>query len=542
MSRLFLLLFLPLLLLLCVVFGQRFEAAPYEIDRNGEAALVEQLKRSEGLGSWGGGATAGGSSFRQVRRLSLPPAQPSSARYTWRAFVPNELNEAFTQEELRNLGWNSTAGAFSKEQRRCLGKYTGPLQAPEYWCCIGSYSSGGSLKWAPDGCALGPAGGADYLYRYVPVAGEDAEEVAGGTARHRTANLGDAVGLLARAWGRPLGGGPNVTVSVVGDSVMAQLAGQALCPLNAAAFEVTLPVWVSTKKHPHPTDLACPGKGALHFCALSRQHVRPLGGEEEAPAQTVTFNMVRNYRPCFDEPGGCLEQMGAGSDVIFMNWGVHFLLKRKTDFVEQLTSVLRTLRASYRRSARAAALSGGHQMPQVLVWREAAAQHHLSDGGEFPPERSPGLGLSREDFRVMEKMCQPIRIFQTVPYMWRDVLIRQLAEGLGYSIVFLNKTSLHNPPPAPPPPPVPDTTANETAPILYWVPFYHMTEKLPQAHPGGSGPRCEATHYCSTQYVWEHALDGLYRAVYLHRLWFAPAAGPLLPPRPPPGLPPFAAY
>lgn len=137
---------------------------------------------------------------------------------------------------------------------------------------------------------------------------------------------------------------------------------------------------------------------------------------------------------------------------------------------------------------------------KALVWRESSAQHHLSEGGEFPvtefPESEcvslcmcgdatcvngcvrrcvcvwralgtrphdgawtgvpppkttlftqntptthtiPGLGVSKVQALHDGPLCHPLKFGARVAPQWRDKLVLQLADDLGYHVKFLGE-------------------------------------------------------------------------------------------------------
>lgn len=65
------------------------------------------------------------------------------------------------------------------------------------------------------------------------------------------------------------------------------------------------------------------------------------------------------------------------SDVLVINFGLHYMLKEKNIYVDEMTHFLSTLKAF------------ANTPGKVLIWRETSAQHHLNEGGEYPLVEEP---------------------------------------------------------------------------------------------------------------------------------------------------------
>lgn len=77
------------------------------------------------------------------------------------------------------------------------------------------------------------------------------------------------------------------------------------------------------------------------------------------------------------------------------------------------------------------------------------SQHHDNEGGEY---KSAGN-------KVKTKNCVDVVYGDRFSHMWRDVIVRDVALGLGFDIVWLNETS---------------NGAEKSERPLYWLPALEM--------------------------------------------------------------------
>ena len=87
--------------------------------------------------------------------------------------------------------------------------------------------------------------------------------------------------------------------------------------------------------------------------------------------------------------------------------------------------------------------------------------------------------------------------------MWRDVIVRDVALGLGFDIVWLNETSSDLEKPERP---------------LYWLPALEMSRSWVPFHKVNAkkGNICEATHLCHTPFLWAPIWEYLKVAVEMN--------------------------
>lgn len=71
-------------------------------------------------------------------------------------------------------------------------------------------------------------------------------------------------------------------------------------------------------------------------------------------------------------------QASESADVLVVNFGLHWLVHEKKEFVNEIRELVKVLK------------NFASQEGKVLIWRENSAQFHLSDGGEWPAKWRKG--------------------------------------------------------------------------------------------------------------------------------------------------------
>ena len=410
---------------------------------------------------------------------------------------------------------------------------------------------GGPMTWGDNGSAH------MFTRRYAGWEGD-------GLQRHSIAGLLHALG--------------NRTLAYAGDSVTAQIASATECAwlrsgrqANAGAREGARFETVHRRvheRHKRTGNATYPGLeeklgwpyGASY---IKERHVRGAPAAPAAPAAPrATFLDYLMYRPYPDMTE--LRELCARSDVLVVNWGVHYLYSARFGWYEYRDEMLAVLRELQR-------CSRAHPA-KTVIWRETTAQHHHSFSGEYPhvPVRdlesmgAPGAlwGLSKKEvararsaWRLSTNKCMPVRFAHSVgaagaqsgahgpghipeqwraPHQWRDKIVRRIATDLKLPVRLTNWTRdmdghIDH-----------DVVHAERAQhgLLYWVPFqaasgerwelHGVTPAELSLHGKPEHPKpatCEPTHFCHTPLLWEPLWDGIARAIRFNNRIFGREGG-----------------
>lgn len=146
---------------------------------------------------------------------------------------------------------------------------------------------------------------------------------------------------------------------------------------------------------------------------------------------------------------------GSASDMVVVNFGLHYVQQEwEREYRPEMTAMLRELMVSrptmrdnekllivthrliwaLPRTSRVRCMTWPFDAVQtfastpgkVLVWRENSAQHHLSDGGEWPPFIG-GTGLREETFNAFKDRCHTLRFRHESWPMYRDKVVLRVA-------------------------------------------------------------------------------------------------------------------
>ena len=243
-----------------------------------------------------------------------------------------------------------------------------------------------------------------------------------------------------------------------------------------------------------------------------------------------TVKSFRVYRPEPDNQN--VLTMLQDTDATVINIGLHYVPSQHKDYYDMILGVLGTLKH--------------YASVKPLMWRQTSAQHLFADGGEWltdDEKKAPEeWNVSTARYDKEKNLCKPLRYFNhtveagrknlTSLRQWRESIVLQVAEVLGYRVEYPSFQPISRPERQPQHPSPGSSSSvckyftsspqsspsSSPPPILFIIPFQEMTEPLWDMHSTESDEtnqnvRCEPTHYCSTPFVWEHIYDLLYRVL-----------------------------
>lgn len=205
-----------------------------------------------------------------------------------------------------------------------------------------------------------------------------------------------------------------------------------------------------------------------------------------------------------------LRELCAASDVLFVNFGVHWNSPADV-FERDLSKLLVHLRRCVE-----------DQGVQKIVWREEFAQHFLGPGGHWkawwsqnnPPssdaaasklkvfaEKVRGMDsqqfLGRFEAWDQEGSCSPMAYLnRTMERRWRRGALMRAAAKMGLSLRELRYDETDF-----------DRRLAGANREFVFLPAFEVTEPLHFMH------HKECCHYCSSPLLWEFLWEGLYRAL-----------------------------
>jgi hypothetical protein len=305
-------------------------------------------------------------------------------------------------------------------------------------CCLGSFSAGGRTARSPK-CT----GGLEVFQRVRKLAMEFLHpNLDGGSDCDvcRILNLSQQ---------------QNLTVSFWGDSVQGQVWDGFLCELMRRNYTVVNETRVEQKEMEKLTN--CKDM----FC-LKEIHSLQVVSPDWDYGRTAKIKFFFQYRPketvqeIYDESFRYI--LEAETDVLFFNFGVHWGPDRRSVLKLRVGKVLETIH-HYGKNI------------SLLAFRETAAQHFNTTGGEWPTGKA-------------SLTCAPLSPYDDL-VGWRSRLFRNMSQGLGYKLVVADPSKKE----------ITDTPASDQQEIVI-APFLNFTRGLYDLHPG------ECTHFCSTPHLW----------------------------------------
>jgi hypothetical protein len=312
-------------------------------------------------------------------------------------------------------------------------------------CCLGSFSTGGGTVRRPE-CT----GGVEAFQRVRKRAMEFLHpNLDGGSDCDvcRILNLSQQ---------------HNLTVSFWGDSVQRQVWDGFLCELMRRNYTIV--------NETRRKDMAKLTKCTDMFC-LKEIHSLQVASPDWDHGRTAKINFFFQYRPkdtvqeIYDETFRYI--LEAETDILFFNFGIHWKPGKQNVLRARLGKVLETMQQYGKKIS-------------LLVFRETAAQHFNSTGGEWGAR--PCVPISPDDDLVG----------------WRSRMFRNMSRGMGYKLVVADPSKKE----------ITDTPASDQQETVI-APFLNFARGLCDLHPG------ECTHCCSTPHAWHP----LWRSLRLSMDW-----------------------
>lgn len=253
-------------------------------------------------------------------------------------------------------------------------------------------------------------------------------------------------------------------IAIAGDSVQRQLFHGLECELRRRNFEVSVPV---DKSWPRPREnedwdqkgwkYGMTAQTCFNVTVPQWMHYSQHP-QHHSLSPHVEICMYDHYRPYLD----MIQHVAIAnqSDVMMINYGPHYLPGVKEFAIEFELSIKNLLHVM-------------NSSECHLMYRETAAQHFNSNGGEFETRMHSGVNVS----------CQAIR----GPIMkWRKDIFERSAEENGYSIVNALQPMEAN-----------STRAQDRKKEVAFIPLFDYTSKLHTLHDP-----VDCTHFCYTPHLW----------------------------------------
>lgn len=254
-------------------------------------------------------------------------------------------------------------------------------------------------------------------------------------------------------------------IAIAGDSVQRQLFHGFECELRRRNFEVSVPVDKSWPRPRENEDWNQSGwkygmRGQTCFNVTVPQWMNySQHPQQYSLSPYVEICMYDHYRPYLD----MIQHVAIAnqSDIMMINYGPHYLPGVKEFTIEFELSIKNLLHIM-------------NSSECHLMYRETAAQHFNSNGGEFEMRMHTGVNVS----------CQAIR----GPIMkWRKDIFERIAEESGYSIIDVIQPMRANT----------AKRVQDRKKEVAFIPFFDYTSKMLTLHD-----RVDCTHFCYTPHLW----------------------------------------
>ncbi len=248
------------------------------------------------------------------------------------------------------------------------------------------------------------------------------------------------------------------------------------------------------------------------------------------------------------------------SDIILLNFGLHWRWKEIVSYREHMTNLLTVIRDHSR-----------SHPEKIIIWRESSAQHHIALGGEFsiayvtetvfsvPPMYSSTVGdkmtisqqngginvksspslyppLTPKEYKKLFVKCSDHRTMELNPFnetlfirKWREIIIEEVAKEIGLTLIPFEKVLQGE---------IKDNGNKggnkKVSPRMFILPFYDYTERYANMHPYKPNREntieteywrdpvtnithtyrtCDPTHFCYSPLFWEPVIDALVEIV-----------------------------
>ena len=247
-------------------------------------------------------------------------------------------------------------------------------------------------------------------------------------------------------------------IAIVGDSVQRQLFNGLECELRRRNFEVSITdhkLWPRPRENEDWKQRGWKYGMRQQFCfnvttPYTHNH------QNHSLSSYVEICQYDHYRPYLDMVQHAA--IASQSDIMMIDYGAHYLPGRKkwrNEFKQSIQSLLKVFDNS----------------ECLLMYRETAAQHFDSNGGEYEQ-------WMHEDWKNIT--CRPIR--GTI-MKWRTKIFESAAGEGGYSIVDSFQPM--------------QAGAQDKKKEVAFLPFFDYSSKMLSLRDG-----TDCTHFCYTPHLW----------------------------------------
>eukprot|EP01084_Bolivina_argentea_P003897 7377_1 len=400
----------------------------------------------------------------------------------WYSINSNDISNHFVDYEL--LSMNIT-------NPQCITKGDTP-----FFCCIGSFSTGGQAKWHSDSLCVKNNNTQNNYRKHLKYPNN-----------RKAFNMNNIFWKLRN----------NSKIMILGDSVQHQMFNGMICDIKR--HNQTINLHMSTAN----LSLLFSNWSSLLpiMKTLQYSNYKYTLNDKKAfnatfiaydtynnPSHIVHVIFLRIFRPWI--PMYSPSDFCNWADVYLFSWDLHYDAGTKLWNREIGNGVFKLIQSCFNQYKHLS------NMP-IFIWRETTTQHFPSIGGYwFDIYKYPNSYLKPRDekFRdfvrnltLLERQkanrCYPLMFYNNdnfERYLWRERLLNffadQLNDTLNVEIVYpnqkINKLSIDD--------------------IVYYIPFKDITDAMWDMHNGG-----ECTHYCSGPYLWEFIWDEMYRIILANK-------------------------
>lgn len=216
-------------------------------------------------------------------------------------------------------------------------------------CCLGSYSSGGTVHWSASQCSVEYAD-----YGVIPK-----------LPNHQS--LRTAIEVLELIGNRTFG--------VTGDSVMLQMASAMECSWSRSEHKISY-INHEAVKLPKLTNEAN-ASPSWKYGVGSRESWTFKFSDSTISPKMILELQYRPYRSLVQ-----LQHLIEQVDILMLNFGLHWNSQSQSDYKIEISAILKFL--------------SNYSDKKIIIWRETSAQHMFSIGGEYPTTYDPDLRVSKE--------------------------------------------------------------------------------------------------------------------------------------------------
>jgi hypothetical protein len=362
-----------------------------------------------------------------------------------------------------------------------------PPGIPNY-CCLGSISSGGAVRFNPLTCRLNVSEYdiSSYTEQFMPSKVDDNDD----DDKPRNCDVCDIVELVRSN---------NSTLSFLGDSMTRQTFVGLECEIRKRLYDndpnINVVVTITTVKADRSNitsrlanDQMAWRYGLTETVTMYVTTTTTTNNTTNASSNTIAIHFYGMYRP-FDDMEEVIHIFNT-SDIVVFDFGLHFAPASDLPKFQLVMQRVVDVAAHTRQTS-----TRPHS--QLLVWRETSAQHFDSPGGHYVP----GIDSSQ---------CVPMTSSSSSSH-WAGVRLPILQQITRVQNV---------------------ATWNSTDSILF-IPYREFTNGLYHLHNADHiavDKKQDCSHYCHTPYVWMpiwwHLKRGMEKFVALRQLQQTMVASP----------------